>query len=138
MSCLRAPLPRLLGLAVAIATLSLAGCDGPPREASIQWVARDAWDPTCAEKAMVETWKVTNPRWTIPKQVYAVDVDAKFRLTDQCASGLPLVGKSYRSLDVVPFAGTVELSRCKKNDEEGWSLPGKESSRCWTGPKLVQ
>lgn len=124
-------------LAAAAALVLTAACDGAPREGYVQWVARDAWDSTCAEKAMVETWVAANPRWKVPKEVYVVDVDAKFRLTDQCISGLPLIGKGYTALEVVPFKGTVEMSRCKKNDVEGWALPGKESTRCWTGPALL-
>lgn len=117
--------------------LGLAACDGTPRERSMQWVARDAWDSTCAEKAMVETWSATNPRWKVKGEVYVVDVDAKFRLTDACSSGLPLIGKTYKSLDVVPFKATVEMSKCTKDGQSGWALPGKESSRCWTGATLL-
>jgi hypothetical protein len=128
----------ILKLAVVVASVAgLAACEGTPRERNMQWVARDAWDSSCAEKAMVETWAATNPRWKVPNEVYVVDVDAKFRLTDNCTSGLPLVGKSYKTLEVVPFKGTVEMSKCKKDGQTGWALPGKESSRCWTGPTLL-
>jgi hypothetical protein len=114
-----------------------AACDGVPAQRSMQWVARDAWDATCAEKAMVETWNATKARWKIKGEVYVADVEAKFRLVDNCRSGLPLVGKEYQTIDVVPFKGTVEMSRCKKDGTAGWALPGKESTRCWTGPSLL-
>jgi hypothetical protein len=86
---------------------------------------------------MVETWKAENGRWKIKDSVYVVDVDALFRLTDDCQSGLPLVGKQYKTIDKVAFKQTVEISKCKAGDKDGWALPGKEGSRCWTGPKLV-
>lgn len=123
--------------AVLALSAGLSACEGTPRERNMQWVARDAWDSTCAEKAMVETWSATNPRWKVQGEVYVVDVEAKFRLTDACSSGLPLVGKTYKSLDVVPFKGTVEMSKCTKDGQTGWALPGKESSRCWTGATLL-
>lgn len=131
---------RLAGsLGAAALALSLAGCGGAPREQHMQWVARDAWDPTCAEKAMVETWKAENPRWKIKGEVYVVDVEAKFRLSDDCKSGLPLLGKSYKSLEVATYKSQgLEMSRCKKDGAVGWALPGNESSRCWTGPTLLK
>ena len=116
----------------------MAGCDAAPREKSVQWVARDAWDSTCAEKAMVEVWNATNKQWKVKGQVYTLDVDAKFRLTDDCKSGLPLVGKEYKALEVVPFSKQgLEVSACKRDGQDGWALPGKEGSRCWTGPTLL-
>lgn len=124
-------------LVVVVGALNLAGCEGKPIERSQQWVARDAWDPTCAEKAMVEQWAASNPRWEIQGEVYAVDVEAKFRMTDDCQSGLPIVGKAYKTIEVVPFKGTVTMSKCKKDGDTGWSLKGKESTRCWTGPSLA-
>ncbi len=120
-----------------VVTAALAACEGAPAQRNMQWVARDAWDATCAEKAMVETWLAKDPRWKIKGQVYLADVEAKFRLVDSCASGLPLVGKSYKTLEVVPFKGTVEMSKCQKAGDTGWALPGKESTRCWTGPSLL-
>ena len=83
---------KVYWLCAMIALGMMAGCGGTPREQHVQWVARDAWDPTCAEKAMIETWKTENPRWKIKGEVYVVDVAASFRLTDDCKSGLPLVG----------------------------------------------
>lgn len=125
-------------LVVALGALfTLTACEGAPAQRSMQWVARDAWDSTCAEKAMIETWSATNPRWEVQGEVYAVDVDAKFRLTDDCDSGLPLVGKKYKTIDAVQFKQTVTMSKCKKDGDTGWSLKGKESTRCWTGPSLV-
>lgn len=130
---------RKLGTLGALVALALmAGCSGTPREQHVQWVARDAWDPTCAEKAMIETWSTENPRWKIKGEVYVVDVKASFRLTDDCKSGLPLVGKSYKSLEVASYQRQgLEMSKCKKDGAVGWALPGNESSRCWTGPTLL-
>lgn len=129
---------HLRGLSVLLGVVAFAAaCEGTPAERSQQWVARDAWDATCAEKAMIETWSAANPRWEVQGEVYAVDVDAKFRMTDDCESGLPLVGKKYKTIDVVPFKGTVQMSKCKKDGDTGWALKGKESTRCWTGPSLV-
>lgn len=131
------PLAALLGTLLGV--LALTGCEGTPREKHMQWVARDAWDPTCAEKAMVEMWKASNPRWKIKGEVYVIDVEARFRLTDDCKSGLPLIGKSYKSLEVASYKSQgLEMSRCKKDGGVGWALPGNESSRCWTSPTLLQ
>ena len=41
-------------------------------------------------------------------------------------------------IENVEFKKTVEMSKCQKNGKTGWSLPGKESTRCWTGPSLVE
>lgn len=131
------PASLLLSVVGAFAALSLTGCSGTPRDSFVQWVARDAWDSTCAEEAIVEKWVATNGRWKIPSEVWAVDVDATFKLVNKCSSGLPLVGKEYKQFETVPFKGTVEMSKCKKADVDGWAIPGKESSRCWTGPTLV-
>lgn len=125
-----------------LAVLTLAACNGPPRESYAQWVARDAWDPTCAEQAIIETWSATNGRWKIPSEVWELDVDARFKLVNKCTSGLPLVGnilggKVYNQFEVVPYKATVTMSKCKKDGDTGWALPGKESSRCWTGPTLL-
>lgn len=117
--------------------LVLAGCGGSPRDSYVQWVARDAWDPTCAEAAIVERFTATNGRWKIKEEVWAVDVDATFKLVNKCSSGLPLLGKEYKQFEPVVFKQTVEMSKCKKGNDSGWALPGKESSRCWTGPTLL-
>jgi len=122
--------------ALTIATVAaVAACEGPPTDQKMQWVARDAWDSTCADKAMVEKWVATNGHWKIKDSVWVADVDATFRLTDDCASGLPLVGKTYKTMEKAELKKTVEMSKCKDKDgETGWSLPGKEGSRCWTKP----
>lgn len=122
---------------MVVVVMMVAACDGIPAQRSMQWVARDAWDTTCAEKAMVETFSAQNARWQIKGEVYVADVDARFRLIDNCSSGLPLVGKEYQTIDVVPFKGSVAMSKCKKDGATGWALPGKESTRCWTGPSLL-
>ena len=118
-------------------TLSLAGCGGTPRDSDVQWVARDAWDATCAEAAIVERWSAQNGRWKVKGEVWAVDVVATFKLVNKCSSGVPLVGKEYKQFQTAPFQQTVEMSKCKKGDDSGWAVPGKESSRCWTGPTLL-
>jgi hypothetical protein len=128
----------LKGILLAVGAGALmAACGGPPRESYVQWVARDAWDPSCAEQAIIETWKQDNGRWKVKGEVWTVDVEAGFKLVNKCDSGLPLAGKSYKQFEVVPFQGTIEMSKCKKDGDTGWALPGKESSRCWTGPTLL-
>jgi hypothetical protein len=126
------------GLISAFIVLGLgAGCGGAPRESFVQWVARDQWDSTCAEQAIVETWTQKNGRWKVQGEVWQVDVNASFKLVNACQSGLPLVGKQYKQFEVVAFNGTVEMSKCKKDGDTGWAMPGKEGSRCWTGPTLL-
>lgn len=121
-----------------LAVAAAAACDSTPRERFVQWVARDAWDEKCAEKAMIEVWKQENPRWKVEGQVWVVDVDAKFRMVDDCQSGLPLVGKAYKALEVVPFKKQgLEVSQCARGGDKGWSQPGREGTRCWTGPTLL-
>lgn len=134
---IRMRVPVVASLAVSLLALTLGGCGGSPRDSYVQWVARDAWDPTCAEAAIVERFTAQNGRWKIKDEVWAVDVDATFKLVNKCASGLPLLGKEYKQFETVAFQQTIEMSKCKKADATGWSLPGKESSRCWTGPTLL-
>ncbi len=124
-------------LLVSSLLIVAAACGGSPRDSHAQWVARDAWDSTCAEQAIIERFTATNGRWKINNEVWAVDVDATFKLVNACKSGLPLVGKEYKQFETAPYKATVEMSKCKKGNDAGWSLPGKESSRCWTGPTLV-
>ena len=129
----------LTGAALAFPAVSLlsSGCSTSPRDQYVQWVARDAWDSTCAEQAIVESFKGENRRWKIENQVYLVDVTARFKLVNPCNSGLPIVGKQYKQFETADFKQTVEMSSCAKGGEKGWSLTGKESSRCWTGPTLL-
>ncbi len=129
------------------------GCNTTPRDSFQQWVARDAWDQGCAEQAMIERWAVSNGKWKIEGQVYVADVDATFKLANACKSGVTLDGidvkellasgggtlnRSYKQFQTVEFKKTVEMSKCQKAGKTGWSLPGKESARCWTGPSLVE
>jgi hypothetical protein len=125
-------------MATSFVAVSLSACSGTPLQQSVQWVARDAWDSTCAEQAIVEMWKANNGRWKVQGEVWAVDVEATFKLMNKCESGLPLVGKSYKQFETVQFKQPIEMSKCKKGSDSGWALPGKESSRCWTGPTLLQ
>jgi hypothetical protein len=137
MNSMRTRTPAIAALAF-VSTLLAAACGGPPRDALQQYVARDAWDTTCAEQAMIEKWVAKNGRWKIEGEVWVVDVEATFKLANNCASGLPVVGKSYKQFETVTFAQSVEMSRCKNPaGDVGWALPGKESSRCWAGPTLL-
>jgi hypothetical protein len=149
-------LPRLRPLLSIVALLAVGvgvtGCNPPPRDSFQQWVARDSWDQGCAEQAMVERWVVKNARWKIEGEVFVVDIDATFKLANACQGGLSLGGinvkellekgggsisRSYKQFETVEFKNTVEMSKCKKADKVGWALPGKESTRCWTGPSLL-
>ncbi len=123
--------------ASTLAALLLVACDAAPSQQHMQWVARDAWDATCAEQGIVEQWKVQNGAWKIKGEVWATDVEATFKLVNACTSGLPLVGKSYKQFETVKFQKRVEMSHCKAGASSGWALPGKEGSRCWTGPTLA-
>jgi hypothetical protein len=154
MSTMHARLRPLVSLAATLtAVFSITACNPPPRDSFQQWVARDAWDAGCAEQAMIERWSAQNARWKIEGQTYVIDVDATFKLANACQSGLTLDGinvqdllekgggaihRSYKQFENVEFKKTVEMSKCEKNGKTGWSLPGKESTRCWTGPSLVE
>jgi hypothetical protein len=131
---------RIRSTLLACPVLALAAsCGGPPRDAFQQYVARDVWDATCAEQAMVEKWSAKNGRWKIDGEVWVVDVDATFKMANECMSGLPVIGTTYKQFQAIPFAQTIEMSRCKSPaGDGGWSVPGKESSRCWTGPTLLR
>ena len=127
-------------LALCAVVVSLvAGCNVPPREAFQEYVARDAWDTTCAEQAIVEKWAATNGHWKIDGEVWVVDVDATFKMANECTSGLPVVGQSYKQFQAIPFKKSVEMSKCKDtHGTTGWAVPDREGSRCWTGPNLVK
>lgn len=123
-------------LCLPILALGLAACHSAPRQSHVQWVARDAWNADCADKAIVERWVADNGHWKIKGEVWVVDVDATFKLGNDCKSGL--LGKSFKAYESVSFQKDgLEMSRCKRDGEDGWSLPGKESERCWTGPTLL-
>ncbi|MBM4282888.1 MAG: hypothetical protein FJ137_19770 [Deltaproteobacteria bacterium] len=120
------------------AALLVVGCGVPPRDSFQQYVARDAWDPTCAEQAMIERWTTTNPRWAVEGRVWAVDVQATFKMANECTSKLP-AGLVYKQFQTVPFTATVAMASCKDAaGSAGWSLPGRESTRCWTGATLLK
>lgn len=124
-----------LALCVPFA-FGLTACEASPRSTHIQWVARDAWSPTCADKAIVERWVQSEGRWKVKGEIWTVEVDATFKLGNDCDGGL--LGKSFKAYESVEFQKkNLELSRCKKDGAEGWSLPGQESKRCWTGPSLL-
>ena len=92
--------PRIRALVCAcfVTTALMMGCQPPPRDSFQQWVARDAWDPGCAEQAMIERWSVRDARWKIEGQTYSIDVDATFKLANACTSGLTLDGINVQEL----------------------------------------
>jgi hypothetical protein len=122
--------PLLILAAGSLVASALMGCEAKPRDQFIQWVARDAWNPPCAEKAMVEIWKTENLRWKVTGEVVLVDVDATFKLGNDCG---PF--KAFESKRFVKKG--FEMSKCKVGKQRGWSLPGMEHKRCWTGPRLL-
>lgn len=131
--------------------VGLTACNAPPRDSFQQWVARDAWDQNCAEQGMVERWSTSNAHWKIKGEVYVFDVDATFKLANECktnpaanvdlkalmAGGGGAIRMGYKQFETVTFKKTVEMSKCVREGATGWSLPGKESQRCWTGPTLL-
>lgn len=119
-----------VALAALVAAVVVSGCNPKPRAEHVQWVARDAWNAKCAEVAIVERFKQENLTWVEEGKRAKVDVDATFKLGNDC-EGL----KAYQSFDF-KLKG-LELVKCGAGDAGGWALPGKESTRCWTGPKLV-
>jgi hypothetical protein len=130
----RKALRTLFGLAALVA--SGAACDAAPRDRHIQWVARDAWNPGCADKAIIERWVQTNGAWKEKGKVWRVDIDATFKLGNDCeGEGENATIPAYQSIDFK--RNGLELVPCKSGDEEGWALPGQEGARCWTRPKLV-
>jgi hypothetical protein len=123
---------------LSVVGVVVGGCGGSPRDALQQYVARDAWDPTCAEQAMIEKWTTTNARWAVEGKVWAVDVQATFKLANECTSKLP-AGLVYKQFQTIPFTATVEMAACKDSaGTAGWSLPGRQATRCWTGPTLLK
>jgi hypothetical protein len=128
-----------ISMASALFALWAAACAGPPRDAFQQYVARDAWDVTCAEQAMIEKWVTRNGRWKTDETIWVVDVEATFKMANECTSSLPAGALAYKQFQTIPFTKTVEMVRCKNpQGDAGWALPGRESSRCWTGPTLVK
>jgi hypothetical protein len=123
--------PRAATAAAALALVAVTGCVAAPREAAVQYVARDAWDSTCAGQAIVEQWSQQGGDWKVKGEVYQVQVAATFKLVNKCTGK---DGREYAQFETVRFESTVELSPCKKSGTKGWSLPGKQETRCWTGP----
>jgi hypothetical protein len=119
-------------LAVASVTLGLSACETKPRESYVQWVARDAWNPQCADQAMVEVWKASNPEWKEKGKSVTVDVDATFKLGNDCeVKGAKL--EAYKSFQ---FKQSIEMVKCTAAGKDGWALAATPD-RCWTGPKLT-
>jgi hypothetical protein len=119
--------------AVALAALVLSACGAKPRAQNVQWVARDAWNSSCAELAIVEVWKAGELKWKEKGESLTVDVDAKFKLTNDCDAG----GATLKAYTSFPFKQTIEMHRCEVEGKSGWSLPGMQKTRCWAGPKPV-
>ncbi|HEY1101074.1 MAG TPA: hypothetical protein VGF99_19200, partial [Myxococcota bacterium] len=94
------PLARRLSLVAALVAVvgGLTACNAPPRDSFQQWVARDAWDQSCAEHGMIEQWKAENGRWKVEHEVYVVDVEATIKLANECSSGLPPQGIDVKAL----------------------------------------
>ncbi len=123
---------RALSLLFALTALTVvvSGCNPKPRSEHVQWVARDAWNAKCAQFGIIERFKQENLSWVEPGKRAKVDVDATFKLGNDC-EGL----KAYSSYEF-KLAG-LELVKCSAGGEDGWALPGKEATRCWTGPRLL-
>jgi hypothetical protein len=127
-----------VGLVVGVALL-LPACGGPPRDALQQYVTRDAWDATCAESAMIEKWVVKDGHWKTEGDRWVMLVDATFKMANECTSKLPSSTKTYKQFETVTFAGAVEMAKCKDpQGNSGWAVPGREASRCWSGPTLLK
>lgn len=131
---IRAPLRAALGWAGVI--VFAGACDAEPRDRHIQWVARDAWNPLCADKAIVERWVQSNGSWKVQGKVWQVDVDATFKMGNDCeGQGETPAIPAYQSVNFMRPA--LEMVPCRKGGEDGWALPGQENDRCWTSPKLL-
>ncbi|MFZ9887537.1 MAG: hypothetical protein ACO3JL_08545 [Myxococcota bacterium] len=113
----------------ALAASALSACHSPPRAEHVQWVARDAWNPRCAELAIVERFHHEPVEWVEDGVKARVAVDATFKLANDC-EGL----KAYQSFDF-KLAG-LEMVRCDSAGSSGWALAARPD-RCWTGPKLL-
>jgi hypothetical protein len=122
---------RFGSIALALAAVFVLGCETKPDSVFVQWVARDAWNPECAEMGIVERFSQDNLEWVTKGQRAKADVDATFKLASDCGEL-----KAYQSFEFKQ-AG-LELVRCDAAGDKGWALPGKESSRCWTGPRLLK
>lgn len=123
---------------LALASVMAGGiaCDAEPRDRHIQWVARDAWNPSCADKAIIERWVQANGAWKEQGKVWRVDVDATFKLGNDCeAQGEAPTIPAYQSVDFKRVG--LELVPCENGGQKGWALPGQEAGRCWTSPSLV-
>lgn len=124
--------PRLLlAIALALTATALLGCESRPDDSFVQWVARDAWNAECAEKGIVERFKRENMTWVTKGKHAKVDVDGTFKLASDCGEH-----KAYQSFEFKRQG--LELVRCEASGKKGWSLPGNETTRCWTGPKLLE
>lgn len=124
------------GFSFAVLVATGAACDAEPRDRHIQWVARDAWNPSCADMAIIERWVQTNGAWKEKGKVWRVDIDATFKLGNDCeGEGETASIPAYQSIDFKRVG--LELVPCENGGKDGWALPGQEGGRCWTSPKLV-
>lgn len=126
---------RRFALLVTLATAAtfLTACETKPQDRYMQWVARDAWNPQCADQAMVEVWKASTPEWKEKGKSVTVDVDATFKLANDCEVG----GAKLEAFKSFQFKQTVEMVKCETGGKDGWALAATPD-RCWTGPKLFQ
>lgn len=121
----------LAAIALFLVVITGVGCTPGPRTQFVHWVARDAWDVSCAHAAIIEKWEDSNRRWNDDKTRYLVDVNATFKLVNPCEGGTS--GRSYKQFETVDFrVSQLEMEKCTGSDgAEGWSLVG---GRCLTGP----
>jgi hypothetical protein len=128
---------RNFSLSLLLATVGFAGaCDSTPQERHLQWVARDAWDPTCASAATVEQWAVSDRAWREPGKHYGAHITATLKLVNPCTSTLP-GARAYKQFESVKIDQVVDVVPCKNGTgDAGFALAGLEGQRCWTGPTL--
>lgn len=116
--------------------VGLVACEATPRDSHVQWVARDAWDSSCADKAIVERWVQSGGHWQEQGKVWVVDVDATFKLGNDCQSSTAaLAFSAYQSVTFQRQG--LAMTPCTRDGEAGWALLGQEQDRCWTGPSLT-
>ena len=112
---------------------SSAGCAFPPRDAEVQWVARDAWDRGCASQAIFEKLKISDRGWKDRGAgIYTVSVEATVKMVNPCHSDV--TGKSYAQFESVEFSfDHLAMKKCKQGGDDGWMLD-QPTARCITGP----
>jgi hypothetical protein len=145
-----------LGLVLAVGCLAGCATVGPPSQRAIERAALQTWDSRCAASTEVDELKVDKGRWRIAEKVYAVDVQATFRVVADCESpgvaaptpapapqghvevaGPAEIGKqeyekklsSFEKGQIVPFQKEgLELVRCAESGE--WLILAEAKERC--------